>query len=65
MAADDIANGLTQRFLRAFRDEMSTLHCRELTGFDLSTPEGLQDSANRTCRCMFACALSASPTTRR
>jgi C_GCAxxG_C_C family probable redox protein len=40
--ADDIANGLTQRFLRAFRDEMGSLYCRELTGFDLSTPEGLQ-----------------------
>ncbi|MGD0766229.1 MAG: C-GCAxxG-C-C family protein [Dehalococcoidia bacterium] len=40
--ADDIANGLTQRFLRAFRDEMGAIQCRELTGFDLSTPEGLQ-----------------------
>ncbi len=40
--ADDIPNGLTQRFLRAFRDEMGSLYCRELTGFDLSTPEGLQ-----------------------
>ena len=40
--ADDIPNGLTQCFLRAFRDEMGSLYCRELTGFDLSTPEGLQ-----------------------
>jgi C_GCAxxG_C_C family probable redox protein len=38
---DDVANALTQRFLRAFRDDMGSLYCRELTGYDLSTPEGL------------------------
>jgi len=39
---DDAAHALTQRFLRAFRDEMGTINCRELTGFDLSTPDGLK-----------------------
>jgi C_GCAxxG_C_C family probable redox protein len=39
---DDLAMNLTQRFLRAFRDEMGSIYCRELTGHDLSTPEGLQ-----------------------
>ena len=36
------AQELAAEFLRAFRDEMGTINCRELTGFDLSTPEGLQ-----------------------
>lgn len=40
--ADNLANGMTQRFVRAFREEMGTLSCRDLTGFDLTTPEGLQ-----------------------
>ena len=40
--ADDIANGLTQRFLCAFREEMGSLYCRELIGMDLSTPEGVK-----------------------
>jgi C_GCAxxG_C_C family probable redox protein len=39
---DDLANSLTQRFVRAFREEMGTIYCRELTGFDLSTAEGLK-----------------------
>jgi C_GCAxxG_C_C family probable redox protein len=39
---DDIRNAMTRRFLDRFRDEMGSLHCRELTGFDLSTAEGLQ-----------------------
>ena len=34
---------LTQQFLRRFRDEMGSIQCRELTGIDLSTPEGLQE----------------------
>ncbi len=33
---------LTQQFLRRFRDEMGSIQCRELTGMDLSTPDGLQ-----------------------
>ena len=39
---DDKAQQRSAEFLRAFRDEMGTINCRELTGFDLSTPEGLQ-----------------------
>lgn len=33
---------LTQQFLRRFRDEMGSIQCRELTGMDLSTDEGLK-----------------------
>ncbi len=33
---------LTQQFLRRFRDEMGSIQCRELTGIDLSTDEGLK-----------------------
>ena len=40
--SDDGQQRSTQRFVQAFREEMGTLLCRELTGFDLSTPEGLQ-----------------------
>ena len=39
---EDKAQGLSGEFLRAFREEMGSLYCRELTGIDLSTPEGLQ-----------------------
>jgi len=39
--SDDKAQGLGGEFLRAFREEMGSLYCRELTGMDLSTPEGL------------------------
>ncbi len=39
---EDKARELSGEFLRAFREEMGSLHCRELTGIDLSTPEGLQ-----------------------
>jgi len=38
---EDKAQGLSGEFLRRFRDEMGSLYCRELTGMDLSTPEGL------------------------
>jgi C_GCAxxG_C_C family probable redox protein len=34
---------LTQQFLRRFRDEMGSIRCRELTGIDMSTPEGLKE----------------------
>jgi C_GCAxxG_C_C family probable redox protein len=34
---------LTQQFLCRFRDEMGSIQCRELTGKDLSTPDGLQE----------------------
>jgi len=39
--SEDEAQGLGGEFLRRFRDEMGSLNCRELTGIDLSTPEGL------------------------
>jgi len=39
---EDKAQGLGGEFLRAFQEQMGNLHCRELTGFDLSTPEGLK-----------------------
>jgi C_GCAxxG_C_C family probable redox protein len=38
---EDKAHELSGEFLRRFRDEMGSLNCRELTGIDLSTPEGL------------------------
>src|SRR4030042_3090377 len=38
---EDKAHGLAGDFLRAFREEMGSIECRELTGIDLSTPEGL------------------------
>ena len=38
MQQDDAADALTQRFLRAFRDEMGTINCRELTGIDRRRP---------------------------
>jgi len=46
---------LSQQFLRRFRDEMGSIQCRELTGMDLSTLEGLQayrdsDLPARVCR---------------
>jgi C_GCAxxG_C_C family probable redox protein len=36
----DKAYALAQEFCRRFEQEMGTLSCRELTGMDLSTPEG-------------------------
>jgi len=38
----DRAYALAQEFRRRFEDEMGTISCRELTGVDLTTPEGLQ-----------------------
>ena len=35
---------LAQEFRRRFEAEMGTIHCRELTGVDLTTEEGLQQS---------------------
>jgi C_GCAxxG_C_C family probable redox protein len=40
--SDDEALRLGRRFLRAFQEEMGNLRCRDLTGFDLTTPEGLE-----------------------
>jgi C_GCAxxG_C_C family probable redox protein len=36
----DKAYALAQEFCRRFEEEMGSLSCRELTGMDLSTPEG-------------------------
>lgn len=33
---------LAQEFRRRFEAEMETINCRELTGFDLTTPEGME-----------------------
>jgi C_GCAxxG_C_C family probable redox protein len=38
----DKAHALVQEFCRRFQEEMGTLSCRELTGTDLSTPEGIK-----------------------
>jgi C_GCAxxG_C_C family probable redox protein len=38
----DQAYALFQEFRRRFEAEMGHISCRELTGFDLSTPEGLE-----------------------
>jgi C_GCAxxG_C_C family probable redox protein len=35
-------NALARRFLQGFREQMGSIYCRDLTGKDLSTPEGLQ-----------------------
>jgi C_GCAxxG_C_C family probable redox protein len=40
--SDDKAQQLGGDLLRAFQEEMGNLRCRELTGFDLTTPEGLE-----------------------
>lgn len=38
----DHAYALAQEFRRHFEDEMGSISCRELTGLDLTTAEGLQ-----------------------
>lgn len=37
---------LGAEFRKRFEAEMKTISCRELTGIDLTTPEGLQESMN-------------------
>lgn len=37
---------LAQELRRRFEEEMKTLNCRDLTGFDLATPENFQDFMN-------------------
>jgi C_GCAxxG_C_C family probable redox protein len=51
----DQAYALAQEFRRRFEDEMGSISCRELTGLDLTTAEGLQrfrssDLRERVCR---------------
>jgi C_GCAxxG_C_C family probable redox protein len=51
----DRAYALAQEFRHCFEEEMGTISCRELTGMDLSTPEGLDafhssDVAERVCQ---------------
>ncbi len=41
--SDDEAQKLGAELLRAFRERMGSLYCRELTGADLSTPEGRKE----------------------
>lgn len=33
---------VVQKFLRQFEEEFGSTNCRDLTGYDLTTPEGLQ-----------------------
>ncbi|HDY74106.1 MAG TPA: C_GCAxxG_C_C family protein [Euryarchaeota archaeon] len=45
---------VAQEFRRRFEDEMGTINCRELTGVDLSTKEGLEqfmssDTPQKVC----------------
>ena len=35
-------HALVQEFRRRYEDEMETISCAELTGLDLTTPEGMQ-----------------------
>lgn len=37
---------VVQEFRRRFEKEMGTIHCRELTGADLTTPEGIERFMN-------------------
>jgi C_GCAxxG_C_C family probable redox protein len=37
---------VTQEFRRRFEDEMKTINCREMTGIDLSTEEGIKQLMN-------------------
>ncbi len=59
------AHRLGQEVMRAFREEMGTLLCRELTGHDLSTPEGLaafRQSDVRSTVCMRAVGVAYDKT---
>jgi C_GCAxxG_C_C family probable redox protein len=38
--------GVAQEFRRRFEEEMGTISCRELTGVDFNTPEGLEQYSN-------------------
>jgi len=38
--------GLAQEFRRRFESEMETIECRELTGLDLTTQEGIEELMN-------------------
>lgn len=38
----DQAYALARQFIRRFRDEMGSIQCRDLTGADLTTPEGVE-----------------------
>ena len=37
-----------KKFRQRFEDEMKTIHCRELTGLDLTTNQGIEDLMNST-----------------
>jgi C_GCAxxG_C_C family probable redox protein len=38
--------GVAQEFRRRFEAEMETINCRDLTGIDLTTPEGIEQLMN-------------------
>jgi C_GCAxxG_C_C family probable redox protein len=51
----DRAYALAQEFRRRFEEEMGSISCRELTGLDLTTPEGVErfhssDLPERVCQ---------------
>jgi C_GCAxxG_C_C family probable redox protein len=46
-AEKDEAYRLAEDFLRRFRERHGTILCRELIGYDISSPEGLQDARER------------------
>jgi C_GCAxxG_C_C family probable redox protein len=62
--AHDQTYALAQELRRRFEEEMGTKSCRELTGVDLSTPEGLETFRSsgvpeRVCRRARAVAFHA------
>jgi C_GCAxxG_C_C family probable redox protein len=38
--------GIAEEFRRRFEAEMGTIHCRELTGLDLTNPQGIEQLTN-------------------
>ncbi len=59
------AHALGGRLMGDFREEMGALHCRDLLGMDISTPEGLQafrSSELRTTVCLRAVGVAYDKT---
>lgn len=61
-ASKDEAYRLAREFLRAFEEQHGSLLCRDLIGYDLSTPEGMQAArdANTSTRVCPAFVTSAA-----
>lgn len=62
--SSDRAYTLAREFRRRFEDEMGAISCRELTGMDLTTSEGLErfrssDVPERVCRRVRGVAFRA------